>query len=245
MKFRNRVAIVTGAANGIGKATALKLAEEGAQVALLDLKQEKVDEVAETIRSTGGTALPLALDVSNRDEVNVAAGRILADFGQIDILVNCAGMGWHRQPYFRDMTEEEWERIIDVNLKGTLYFTHAVLDHMIAREYGRIVNIASIAAKVGIPKLAVYAASKGAIISFTKSMAMELGRHGITVNSVSPGLVAHDEKLHSSDGTFLGRCGRPSEMAAVIVFLASEEASFVTGADYLVDGGRTLGPRGV
>lgn len=244
MKFENRVAIITGAASGIGKATALKLAMEGAKVALLDLKQEHVDEVAETIRANGGTALPLAAHIGKSTEVKEAISNILATFGQIDILVNCAGVGWYYQTTFSDMPEEDWEWIIDINIKGTLSVTHSVLNHMISREYGRIINISSIAAKVGIPKLAAYSASKGAIISFTKALAMELGPHNITVNSVSPGLVAKDEELHPSNGTFLGRKGKPSEIAAVIAFLASDEAAFVTGADYLVDGGRTLGPRG-
>lgn len=245
MTFDNRVALVTGAGNGIGKATANRLAKDGAKVAVLDLEQGKVDQVVQQIQSVGGTALALAVDITQSDNVKAAVAQVLAHFGQIDILVNCAGVGWHRQPDFRDMTEDEWRWILDVNVNGTLICTHAVLDHMIDRDYGRIINITSIAAMVGIPKLAVYSASKGAIVSFTKAMAMELGPHNITVNSVSPGLVAQSEERQPSGGTFLGRCGRPSEIASVIVFLASDEACFVTGSDYLVDGGRTLGPRGV
>jgi NAD(P)-dependent dehydrogenase (short-subunit alcohol dehydrogenase family) len=138
-----------------------------------------------------------------------------------------------------------WRWILDLNINGTLNVVNAVIEHMIARQYGRIINVGSIAAKVGIPKLAVYAASKGAIVSFTKSLAMELGPHNITVNCVSPGMVSASEETPACDGTFLGRKSSPGEQASVIVFLASDEASFVTGADYLVDGGRTLGPRGV
>ena len=245
MRFENRVALVTGAARGIGRATALRFAEEGAKVAVVDLDYDRTDEVAQAVMKSGGTALALAVDISKSEQVRGAVDEVVAAYGQIDILINCAGAGWHNQPFFKDMADADWEWIIDVNVKGTFYCTHAVLEHMIRQDYGRIINVASIAAKVGIPKLSVYAASKGAIVSFTKSMAMELGSHNITVNSVSPGLVAHTEDPQPSDGTFLGRKGAPSEMASVILFLASDEASFVTGADYIVDGGRSLGPRGL
>ncbi len=246
MRFDNKIAIVTGAAQGIGKATALRLAQEGAKVVLVDIDQAGIEQVAQTIRATGGTALALVVDIARNDDVKAAAAKVLATFGQIDILVNNAGAGWRQAVPFVDLPDGSWEWIIDLNVKGSLYFTHAVIGNMVARQYGKIVNVSSIAASVGIPKLAVYAASKGAIVSFTKSLAMELGPARINVNCVSPGLVAGEtEPLGPSAGTFLGRKGSPDEFAAVIAFLASDEASFITGADYLVDGGRTLGPRGV
>jgi len=246
MRFEGRTAIVTGAANGIGKATALRLAREGAKVALIDIDRDKIAQVAETIRNDGGTALALVADITKNDEVKDAVAKILDNFSQIDILVNNAGAGWQKAALFQDMPDGSWEWVLDLNVKGTLYFTHAVLAHMVARKYGKIVNLTSIAASVGIPKLAVYAASKGAIVSFTKSLAMELGSQQINVNCVSPGLVAvENEPLTPCSGTFLCRKGHPDEFAAVIAFLASDEASFITGAEYLVDGGRTLGPRGV
>lgn len=244
MNFQGRTAIVTGAANGIGRATAFRLAQEGAHVAALDLDKEKVERTVAEIRDLGGTALALAVDVTKSAEVQRAVSAVLAEFGKIDILVNSAGAGWHQQTFFHDMPSGSWQWILDLNINGTLNVVNAVIAHMISKKYGRIINVGSIAAKVGIPRLAVYAASKGAIVSFTKSLAMELGPYNITVNCVSPGMVSTSEETPACDGTFLGRKSAPGEQAAVIVFLASDEASFVTGADYLVDGGRTLGPRG-
>lgn len=246
MKFTGKTAIITGAANGIGKATALRLADEGAKVALVDIDQVKVEQVADTIRAAGGTALTFAVDITKNDDVKAVAAKVLETFGQIDILVNNAGAGWQKQIPFKDTPDGSWEWIIDLNIKGTLYFTHAVLEHMVARKYGKIINISSIAASVGIPNLAVYSTSKGALVSFTKALAMELGPAQINVNCVSPAMVAQEtEPLEPCGGTFLGRKGHPDEFANIIAFLASDEASFITGADYLVDGGRTLGPRGV
>ena len=245
MNFQGKTAVVTGAGRGIGRATALRLAKEGAQVAVIDIDEESAEKVAAEIEAAGGAALALAVDATKAEAVEASVAATLAKFGQIDILVNNAGAGWHRQELFQDMPMGSWQWILDLNVNGTLYFTHAVIEHMIGRKYGRIINVASIAAKVGIPRLAIYAASKGAVVSFTKSLAMELGPHNITVNCVSPGMVSVSEETPPCPGTYLGRYGAPGEQAAVIAFLASDEASFVTGADYLVDGGRTLGPRGL
>ena len=244
MNLTGKCVVVSGAASGIGRATALLLAAEGAKVALLDIKSDDIETVAKTIRDGGGTALSLAVDVTHAAEVKGAVAKVLAAFGQIDILVNSAGAGWRQSTPFKDLPEGTWEWILDVNVKGTLNLVQAVLGNMVERRTGKIVNLASIAASVGIPGLAVYSASKGAIVSFTKALAMELGPSNINVNCISPGLIESQERLAKTAGNFLERKGKPSEVAELIAFLVSDHASYITGAEFLIDGGRVLGPRG-
>lgn len=247
MKLSGKTAIVTGAGGGIGRAICLRLASEGARVAVTDLKSENAENVAREIRAQGGGASGYKADVTDSGEVREVAQRILADFGGIDILVNNAGgsaalIG--KLNRFKDTTEAVWSWVVDLNLFGTMRFIHAVLGHMTERRSGKIINIASIAAEVGIIDRVDYSAAKAGVVAMTKALAMEVGPDGITVNSVSPGLISRGGETVPSDGTYVGRTGSPREVAALVAFLASAEADFITGVNYTIDGGRTLGPTG-
>ena len=246
MNLENRTAIVTGTASGIGKGIAIRLAADGAAVVGFDIDLEKAEQTAETIRNSGGKAVAIKADVTKYAEIKAAVDDVIAQFGHVDILVNNAGV--YPQMEFKDMEPEAWKWIFDLNVNGTLNCTHAVINHMVERKYGKIINIASIAAEVGIKRMAAYSASKGAIVSFTKALAMEVGPHNINVNSVSPGaiLVDHNKGMgYENRGIYLPRAGGyPADIAAAVSFLASDDAAYATGADLIVDGGRVLGPRG-
>ena len=245
VKLADRVAIVTGTASGIGKGIALRFAADGAAVAGLDIAFDKAEQTAAEIEASGGKTIAMDVDVTKYPVVKAAVNDVMERLGQVDILVNCAGA--YRQAEFKDLEAEAWKWILDLNINGTLNCTHAVINHMVERKYGKIINIASIAAEVGIRRMADYSASKGAIISFTKALAMEVGPHNITVNSVSPGaiLVNNAQTDYENRGIYLPRNGGyPTDVAAAVSFLASDDAAYVTGADLIVDGGRVLGPRG-
>lgn len=241
MKLIDRVAIVTGAGQGIGKAIAEKLAAEGAKVVIADLNGETA---ASTAAAIGGIAHQV--DVSNEEQVAGLIDATIARHGKIDILVNDAAI----VPFIAwdDIDFAEWRRIMSVNLDGTFLTCRAVYPHMRAAGYGRIVNICSNVILAGTPNLAHYAASKGGIFAFTRSLATELGRYGITVNSVAPGLTASDGVLaspHADAFDFvvglqaIPRRGLPTDIAPAVAFLASEEAGWITGSMLVADGGHT------
>lgn len=240
MKFDHRVAVITGAAGRIGRSLAEKLCTEGVAVALADLAVEKAEAVAASLREKGGNARAYSLDVQAPESVQAMAEQVLADFGKVDILVNNAGV-W-LPSLVSETSEEQWLRMIDINLNGTFRVTRAFLPSMLANGYGRILQLGSIAGEVGLPCYAGYSAAKAGVIMLTKVMAMELAKKNITVNCVSPGMIGDDIK--STPYTWIGRTGLGEEVADLLLFLAGDDASFITGVDYTIDGGRILGPHG-
>lgn len=251
-KFEGKTVVVTGGAGGIGGATCRRFAAEGACVAVLDLSLEAALKVAEDIHEKGGQALALRCDITNRADVEAALEQAQVQLGPVDVLVNNAG--WD---VFRPFTKTEpaqWEKLIAINLTGALHMHHAVLPGMVERKRGRIINIASDAARVGSSGEAVYAACKGGLVAFSKTIAREHARHGITVNVVCPGptdtaLFAEykegagnpDKLLESFQRAIpLGRIGQPDDLPGAIVFFASDDASYITGQVLSVSGGLTM-----
>ncbi|MEM5314816.1 2-hydroxycyclohexanecarboxyl-CoA dehydrogenase [Paraburkholderia sp. JHI869] len=251
-KLEGKTVVVTGGGGGIGGATCRRFAAEGARVAVLDLSLEAALKVAEEIHEKGGQALALRCDITNRAEVETALQQVQAQLGPVDVLVNNAG--WD---VFRPFTKTEpaqWEKLIAINLTGALHMHHAVLPGMVERKRGRIVNIASDAARVGSSGEAVYAACKGGLVAFSKTIAREHARHGITVNVVCPGptdtaLFAEykegagnpDKLLEAFQRSIpLGRIGQPDDLPGAIVFFASDDANYITGQVLSVSGGLTM-----
>lgn len=242
MDLTGRVAMVTGAAQGIGEATAEKMALLGAKVGLLDVNLEKTEEVATKLRQAGAEASAVSCDITRSSDIHAAISRVVGHFGVIDILVNNAG--WTEVHPFMEEDEAYWERLIAVNLKGPILVTRAVLPQMIERRSGKIVNVSSEVARMGMYGQVVYSAAKGGVISFTKSLAREVGRYGINVNCVCPGpvntplfRVQVPDLEFFKKATALRRVGEPSELASVIAFLCSSEADYVTGEVLSVAGG--------
>lgn len=248
MSFEKRVAIVTGAGSprGIGRAIALTLAKKGADVAVADLDPAGAESVAREIRAMGRAAMAVPLDVTSQQDVAKLVRTVLDRFGRIDILVNNAGI---TQPIkVANMTEQDFDRIIAVNLKGTFLCSKAVLATMIEQGYGRIVNMSSVSAKRGggVFGGAHYSAAKAGILGFAKALAREVAAYGITVNSVAPGLIATDirgglespeRQKEMTKDIPIQRLGTPEEVAETVAFLASEEAAYITGEEIDINGG--------
>jgi len=245
MKLEGQVAIVTGAGRGIGAAIAKTLAKEGAAVAVNDIDLERASKVAEEIKAQGEKALPIKADVSKRDEVNNLVKKTLASFQRVDILVNNAGIA--KLTPSLDLDEEEWDSTIDTNLKGQFLCSQAVAKHMVEQKRGKIINITSLAAHTGTPGLLAYSASKGGVVQLTKVLAVEWGKHNITVNAVSPGFTITElvktvfqerpDVFQGVERIPLGRPAMPEDIANTVLFLASPESDYVSGQLIAVDGG--------
>lgn len=247
-----KVVVVTGAGRGIGRATALRFAAEGSAVAVLDLDLEAADAVVAEIAAAGGSSTAARCDISDLDQVRGAVEDTTDELGPIDVLVNNAG--WDVFKPFLETVPDEWQRLIDINLVGVLNTHYAVLPGMVERGRGRVVNIASDAARVGSSGEAVYAACKAGITGLTKTLAREHARHGITLNVVCPGPTdtalfagflegaGDPDKLRRAfeRSVPLGRIGRPDDLPGAICFLASDDAAFITGQTLSVSGGLTM-----
>lgn len=244
--IRGQVAVVTGAGRGIGAATAKLLAAEGCRVAVWDRDREPAEAVAAELRTGGAQALVVTGDVSVRSDVVRAAQEVSAAWGDAQILVNNAGFS--RDRAILDMTDEDWDVVLNVCLKGVFLCSQAFLPGMISRGYGRIVNIASRAHLGGEPGKTAYSAAKGGVVSFTKALSLEVGKQGVTVNAVAPGFT-RTERLaslgHFKDieqraitGVHTARLGEPEDMARAVAFLAAKDNGFVTGDVLYVTGGR-------
>ncbi len=246
MLLKDKVALVTGAAQGIGRAIALTLAGEGARVAVSDVNLEGVERIAKEIESLGRQALVSKADVSKAKEVNEMVGKILDKFGRIDILINNAGIT--ADSLLVRMKEADWDKVIEINLKGAFICLKAVAKPMMKERSGRVVNMASVIGLIGNVGQANYAASKAGIIGLTKSSARELAPRGINVNAVAPGFIktsmteklAEETREEMRKRIPLGRFGTPEDVAEVVLWLVSDGAGYVTGQVINVDGGMVM-----
>jgi NAD(P)-dependent dehydrogenase (short-subunit alcohol dehydrogenase family) len=250
LKLQNKVAIVTGAGSqkGFGKATALTLAQEGCDIVVIDKDVAGVNQTAAEARSSGGRVIAAGVDVTKSDEVNAIVARTLREFGKIDILVNIAG-ATTAPKLFVDKTEEEWDKDLNLNLKGTLYCVKAVLPHMLARKSGKIITIASVNVKKGFPTTSIYAAAKAGIVGFTQVLANEVAASGINVNCIAPGLGltnfgAGGPPPGGYDAVINGipkkRTTTPQDIANTVAFLVSDVSDDIVGQTISVDGGESI-----
>jgi len=246
MRFEGKVAVVTGAGTGIGKATALAFAREGASVVIADVDLESAEAVAKEIESLGRKALTIKADVSSKPDVVQMVDKVVQEFGKIDILVNNAGVV--RFCPTEELAEEDWDKVVSVDLKGVFLCSQAVACQMMKQGSGKIVSLASTAAHRGFHGLAAYCASKGGVLSLTRQMAAEWAKYNINVNTVSPSVTLTEMVMKYYEDTGkgkedqikwvpLGRLNEPEDVSAAILFLASADADNITGRDILIDGG--------
>jgi len=247
LSLDGKVAVVTGAGRGLGQACALTLAEAGADLALVARSSDQLEETARLVKEHGRRALIVPADVTDEDAVEAVAAEVVERFGRVDILVNNAGMA-HVAPLL-ELTLQDLRQVMDVNVIGAFLCTRAFGAHMVAQRKGVIINIASVAGINGEPELTAYCASKGALIAFTRALAVEWARHGVTVNAIAPGYFRTDLNKQALDDVKVGpkivahiplrRVGQPEELGPLVVYLASDAAAFMTGSVVVLDGGQT------
>lgn len=240
--MKGKVAMITGASVGIGRAVALKMAAEGVRLVLLDINAETLQNLQEELETIGAEVLTYVCDVSIEEKVNAVVMDAMKKFGKIDILVNNAAL-WRNSQSFLETSTETWRKFIDINIMSVVYCAKAVLPKMLKNGYGRIVNVASVAGVYGNANMAVYSATKGAVIAMTKSLAKEVIGGGVVVNSVSPGTVSDSgnpdiDHFTPTELSYIGRTGTDRENAELICFLASEKASYIVGQNIQIDGCR-------
>ena len=246
MRLKDKVAVITGASAGIGRSTAIRFAAEGAVLSLWDVNEQRGNELVAELEGAGAQARFFKVDTSDMDQVNAATQATMEAFGRIDILINNAGIT--RDATLMKMTEEQWDQVIDINLKGVFHCTKAIAPHMVAQGSGRIVNASSVVGLYGNFGQTNYAATRAGVIAMSKVWAKELGRKGITVNAVAPGFISTEMVAAMPEEVLakmrekvpVQRLGKPEEIAGVYVFLASDDAAYINGATISVDGGITL-----
>lgn len=235
--FQGKTVLITGATMGIGRATAINFAKHGANLVLLDINFDGLKQVEKELQKYDVDTAIYQCDISDEIRVQEVCADALCKFGTIDIAVNNAGL-WNHFCEFSKSSSTDWKRKIDVNILGTMYVTRAVINSMIQQNYGRIINVASVSGIYGIPTMADYSMTKGAIIGFTKALAKEVMQNGITVNCISPGTVS--DAGHPCEKCYAGRYGTYEENANLILYLASEYAAYISGQNYVIDGCRKL-----
>lgn len=247
MRFKDKVALVTGGKNGMGKAVAMRLLGEGAYVAVGDIDDLNIETYLSDFASKKDRFIFVKLDVTNSDSIRKCIGNVIDSFKKIDILINCAGIMGPVKPTW-EITENEWDQLMSIHLKGTFLCCKEVISYMVQQSYGKIVNVSSVSAKEGNPNFSAYSAAKAGIIAFTKSLAKEVATKNINVNCISPALIetrflkemSEEQKAVLLNKIPMGRVGKTEEVAALIAFLASDEANFITAQCYDISGGRSV-----
>jgi len=254
MRLSRKVAIITGSASGLGKTISLKLASHGADIVIVDINKDAVNESIRDVEKIGHNCIGFVCDISKQDEVRKMARSVIAEFGKIDILVNNAGGALHTKAKFEEVTEKDWDIVMDVNLKGAFFCCKEIIPQMIKQGGGRIVNISALAGRATASLAGVqYTSAKAGIGGLTRHLAKEMGKHNIYINAVAPGITmsgprvealwnqkSEQEKKKVLDSIPLNRLGKPEDVANVVLFLASEEASYITGATIDSNGGRWM-----